>query len=56
MAPKPLASYIWGAIASVWDLNVKTIAYIVLFLTIGVASCGAFGVDYDRGQQQEATQ
>lgn len=38
------------------DLIVKTIAYIALFLTIGVASCAAFGVDYDRSQQQETTQ
>lgn len=51
-----LASYMWCALATVRDLNVKTIAYIVLFLTIGVASCAAFGVDYDRSQQQETSQ
>lgn len=51
-----LASYMWSAISTVWDLNVKTIAYIVLFLTIGVASCAAFSVDYDRSERQEASQ
>jgi len=35
---------------------VRTIAYIVLFLTISVASCAAFGVDSDRGEQQAANQ
>lgn len=38
------------------DLTVKTIAYIALFLTIGVASCAAFSVDYDRSQEQELSQ
>jgi len=35
---------------------VKTIAYIVLFLTIGVASCASFGVDYANSEQQDSSQ
>lgn len=50
------ASYMWCAYATVRELNVKTIAYVALFLTIAVASCAAFSVDYDRSERQESSQ